>query len=203
MRFLSDEFFSTSPEIYRADADASGTPQAIQLSAPNATASGSGSPAAASGAPAAITLTAATGSASSTASPGNASGTPAAIQLSPPQATAVGTVFVMPTSASPFKAEVVEDSIKVLARWKKQPADAQDFDISYVTYLTDFADTAAGVVVTADTGITILGYTLDAGIVKVLLSGGTDGSKYKVTLTLTTTAGRAKQAEFYVRVKET
>lgn len=203
MRFLSDEFFSTSPEIYRANADASGTPSAIQLSAPNATASGTGSPAAASGAPAPINLTAPTGTASTTASPGNASGTPAPIQLSPPQATAVGSVFVMPTSASLFKAEVVEDDIKSLARWKKQPADAQDYDISYVTYLADMGDTASGVVVTAESGITILGYTLAAGIVKVLLSGGTDGMKYKVTLTLTTAAGRTKQAEFYVRVKDT
>ena len=203
MRFLSDQFFDATPEIYRANADAAGLLAGVTLTAPTATASGSGSPAAASGAPASIVISAATGSASSTASPGNASGTPASISLSAPTATAVGSVFVMPTSPSPFVADVQEDSIAIRATWRKQPADAQDYDISYVEYLTELADTATGVVVTAEDGINILGYSLTAGVVKVLLNGGADGMKYKVTITLATAGSRIKQAEFKIRVKET
>lgn len=90
-----------------------------------------------------------------------------------------------------------------LARFIKQPADMQDYDIDFSEWLAGFADTGISHVVEVEAGITLVANSLVAGVVKVWLSGGSDGSIYKVTATLTTTGGRIKQAEITVRVKET
>lgn len=90
----------------------------------------------------------------------------------------------------------------ILEKFEKQPADVQDFDISYVDWLADMADTAVSSVVTTDPGIVLDSHSLTNGVVKVWLSGGTSGVSYKVTATLTTTAGRVKQSEIVVKVRE-
>lgn len=92
--------------------------------------------------------------------------------------------------------------MSVLATFSKQPEDVQDYDIDYNEWLTDLEDTASNCSVVADTGIEVRAYTLNAGIVKVWLAGGTSGVKYKVTATVTTVGGRIKQAEVAVKVKE-
>ena len=93
----------------------------------------------------------------------------------------------------------------ILAKFEKQPADVQDFDIDFTDWLTGMLDTApgpGGLVVVADEGITIITTVLSNGVVKIWTSGGTDGATYKVTATLTTAGGRTKQAEIKVKVKE-
>jgi hypothetical protein len=93
----------------------------------------------------------------------------------------------------------------ILAKFEKQPADVQDFDIDFTEWLAGMSDTApgpTGVVVVATTGITITATSLLNGVVKVWMSGGADGVTYKVTVTVTTVGGRVKQAEFNVKVKE-
>ena len=95
--------------------------------------------------------------------------------------------------------------MSILAKFEKQPADVQDFDIDYTEWLTGMGDTApgpSGVVVVADAGLTILASILTDGVVKVWTSGGTDGVTYKITATITTTGGRTKQAEIRVKLKE-
>lgn len=91
----------------------------------------------------------------------------------------------------------------ILAKFTKQPADVQDYDIDFNAYLSSMGDTALSHTVTADAGLSVMSSTLNSGVVKVWLSGGTDGVQYKVTATLTTAAGRVKQAEIVVKVKET
>ena len=90
----------------------------------------------------------------------------------------------------------------VLARFQKQPADRQDYDIDFTDYLAALADEGESVVTTAEPGITLLAYNLNNGVVKVWLEGGTDGQTYKVTVTLTSKGGRVKQAEIKIKVKE-
>ena len=94
----------------------------------------------------------------------------------------------------------------ILAKFNKQPADTQDYDVDYTKWLAGLGDTApgpTGVTVAVDKpSITIQSSTLVNGIVKVWLSGGTSGVTYKVTTTLTTSGGRIKQAEIQVTVKE-
>jgi hypothetical protein len=93
----------------------------------------------------------------------------------------------------------------ILAKFEKQPADVQDFDIDFTEWLTGMVDTApgpTGCVVEADPGITIVANRLLDGVVKIYTSGGTDGVTYKITATVTTTGNRVKQAEIKVKVKE-
>ena len=92
----------------------------------------------------------------------------------------------------------------VLAKFEKQPGDRQDFDIDFAEYLTGLSDYGTTFTVTADAGITIVSSQLlfSGTVVKVYLSGGTDGVTYKITVTLTTDGGRIKQAEIKVKVKE-
>lgn len=93
----------------------------------------------------------------------------------------------------------------ILAKFQKQPADVQDFDINYTEWLAALMDSAPGPEgqsVLAEPGITILASVLSDGVVKVWTSGGVDGATYKITATVTTDGGRIKQAEIKVKVKE-
>jgi hypothetical protein len=91
----------------------------------------------------------------------------------------------------------------ILERFDKQPDEVQDYDIDFGEYLTSMNDFAQSYVCVADAGITIASsLLLTGGVVKVFLSGGTDGNNYKVTTTLTTLGGRVKQAEIIIKVKE-
>lgn len=89
----------------------------------------------------------------------------------------------------------------ILAKFEKQPADVQDYDISFVDWLAGFKDAAVSFEATADAGITIARSSLDAGVVKVWLADGTSGKNYKITVTLTTNGGRVKQAEILISVR--
>ena len=91
-------------------------------------------------------------------------------------------------------------------KFTKQPSDVDTVDVSFVDYLNDRADTGLTATVIAITGddnsLTSPAQSLMDGVMKVWLSGGTDGKTYKVTVRLTTTAGRIKEHDFNVRIKE-
>ena len=93
-----------------------------------------------------------------------------------------------------------------IARYEKQPADNQDFDVDFTEWLAALNDTApgpTGMTVVAQTGITVIATNLHNGVAKVWIGGGTSGTVYKVTVTITTTGNRVKQAEIKIKVKET
>lgn len=95
--------------------------------------------------------------------------------------------------------------MSILAKFEKQPADVQDFDIDFNEWLTGMGDTApgpSGATVVADAGLTIASFSLTDGVVKVWTSGGADSVTYKITATLVTVGGRTKQAEIRIKVKE-
>lgn len=87
--------------------------------------------------------------------------------------------------------------------FNKQPAEILDYDIEAGDWLTsdDFIVTATS---TSDTGITVQSTTVqpDQRSVKVWIAGGTSGTTYKIQVTMTTDAGRVKETEFRIRVKE-
>lgn len=91
----------------------------------------------------------------------------------------------------------------ILETFTKQPADVQDYDIDFAEYLDALTDTAALAVVEADPGITVVNYLILGKVVKVWLSGGITGARYKVTIRLTTTGGRTKEVEIRLLVRET
>lgn len=93
----------------------------------------------------------------------------------------------------------------ILAKYPKQPADVQDYDVDFSDYCNGFTppDTLFSQVVTAEPGITLSPAPSRAGnVVKVWVTGGTSGVSYKVTVLATTNAGRKKEVEFVVKVKE-
>lgn len=92
--------------------------------------------------------------------------------------------------------------MSVLARFTKQPVEVQDYDIDFTDYLTALSDTAVSHVISVETGLTLMASNLTSGIVKVFVSGGVDGSQYKVSATITTAGGRVKQGDIIIKVRE-
>lgn len=100
----------------------------------------------------------------------------------------------------------------ILGKFSKQPAETLDYDIDFSEFLAD-GDTLVSVgdppvpsplnVVVDQPGMT-LGptFVLNGKTVKQWVSGGTNGVKYKVTITVTSNGGRVKQVEFVIRVKD-
>ena len=102
--------------------------------------------------------------------------------------------------------------MRALKFFEKQPAEIQDYFLSFDRWLTAMGDTAAthsaAVVnvtpgaVSPDDDATIDGSALANNEVVIRLSGGTHGNVYKVTGTLTSTSGLVKESDIMVRVIE-
>jgi len=75
---------------------------------------------------------------------------------------------------------------------EKASGDVQDYDFNYTFWLASLQDTGSSSTVTVSPGITLVSSNLANGVVKVWLSGGTDGQTYVITSTLTTSGGRRK-----------
>lgn len=95
----------------------------------------------------------------------------------------------------------------ILEKYEQQPNELLDRDIDFSSlFLSGLGDTApgpGGVTVTVEPpGLTVDDFALNQGIVKVWLTGGISGMTYKITARVTTAAGRVKEAEIAVKVKE-
>ena len=90
----------------------------------------------------------------------------------------------------------------ILHTFTKQPGETLIYDISFAAWLLDLSDTATTFTAVADGGITLDSSSMTGGVVTVQLSGGTNGVSYKITATLTTTAGRVKEDEILIQVVE-
>jgi len=88
-----------------------------------------------------------------------------------------------------------------LQKFTKQPNDVLDYDVDFSDWMVS-GDEVDGVTVSADAGVTVDSYAFTDEIVKVWLSGGTDGETYKITVLATTEGGRSKEQEFRIKVKE-
>lgn len=93
----------------------------------------------------------------------------------------------------------------IIGTYRKQPADERDIPVSFARYLEDLGDgdtIASATAVPDDVSLTVDTITHTDTVVSQWVRGGTAGRTYKVTVTATTVAGRVKEAEFRVRVKE-
>ena len=90
----------------------------------------------------------------------------------------------------------------IAGKFTKQPIEVQDYDIDFNEYLEFHNDVALTHTAVAEAGVSILSSALTGGVVKVFVSGGTDGNTYKVSATITTQGGRVKQGDILVKVKE-
>ncbi len=92
----------------------------------------------------------------------------------------------------------------ILGRKVKQSGETLDYDVSFEDWFENRSDAPASHTTTAESGITVEDSTLTGEIVRVVLSGGTDGETYKITVQLTTNAATpiVKEADFTVRIKD-
>lgn len=90
-----------------------------------------------------------------------------------------------------------------LGTFTKQPVEVKDYDLDYSEWLVA-ADTVEAAEVTVEpAGLTVASVFTQDKKIKVYLSAGTNGTVYKLTVTMTTADGRVKQDEFKVKVKDT
>lgn len=90
-----------------------------------------------------------------------------------------------------------------LGTFTKQPVEVKDYDLDYSEWLVA-ADTVESAEVTVEpAGLTVGSVFTQNKKIKVWLSAGTNGTVYKLTVTMTTANGRVKQDEFKVKVKDT
>ena len=90
----------------------------------------------------------------------------------------------------------------VIASYTQQPADNLDYDIDYGEWLSNADSLLSATVAVAPAGLTVQSPLVVGERVKLWVSGGTSGTKYKVTVTTTTTLGRIKQDEIKFSVKD-
>lgn len=124
----------------------------------------------------------------------------------------------------PFTVTVTDDGA-TMQTFQKQPADVLPYDVDLKAWFdninaqgdaTDDIDTATAVVVSATTG-SPSDLTIDEVVVvrtdpddisspgyrvKVWTSGGVNGATYKITVTMTSNAGRVKEVDFKLKIKE-
>lgn len=94
--------------------------------------------------------------------------------------------------------------VRVVGRFQKQPDEILDYDVDFGPWFSNRDDEPAAVDpidVTGSDGITLVSSSITGNVVKVILSGGTADTTYKVTVLLTTSAGLVKEADFEVKVK--
>jgi len=90
----------------------------------------------------------------------------------------------------------------IIGKYTKQPGETLDYEVIYDDFFSNRPDSAVSAIATAQAGITIVSQLLTGNDFKVVLSGGTTGTKYKITILMTTTEGIVKEDEFFVVVKE-
>lgn len=92
--------------------------------------------------------------------------------------------------------------MSILGKFTKQPNEVLDYDVDYTDFFSIRTDQPVSFTVVMTPGITLAGSARVDKVVKVVLSGGEIGKKYKITVRLATDAGVVKEADFEVLVKE-
>ena len=94
--------------------------------------------------------------------------------------------------------------MSVLGTYTKQPAEKESYTVNVGDDLigTDTVKTDGVTVTVEPLGLTIVSHLVISPRIKVWCSGGTDGVKYKVTVTSETDDGRILQDEFIVKIKD-
>lgn len=92
--------------------------------------------------------------------------------------------------------------MSILGRAVKQPNEIMDYDVDFTEWFGPRTDTPSSHEAFCEDGLTLVSTALSGNIVKVVVSGGTDGDNYKVTVRLTTTSGIRREVDFIVQVRE-
>jgi hypothetical protein len=90
----------------------------------------------------------------------------------------------------------------ILAEMQKTPTDKLDYDVAFQRWLPN-DDQIAAAVATAEGGTaTVSLVEFDDFTAKVWVEGGAHGETNNITVTITTTDGRVKQAAFELKIRE-
>lgn len=92
--------------------------------------------------------------------------------------------------------------MSIIGKFKKQPGERLDYEVSYVDFFSERTDAISGAVVYPETGLNLVSTTVVGETVIIVLSEGLVGVKYKITVVMTTTTGIIKEDEFFITVKE-
>lgn len=98
----------------------------------------------------------------------------------------------------------------LLAKYEKQPVEVKDVDVDYASWLAELGGDTLDVVTTTvqclstptNTSLVVDKAQLTQTLVKVWLSGGTTGERYKLEVTVTTVGGRVDQSELIFSIRE-
>lgn len=85
--------------------------------------------------------------------------------------------------------------------FEKQPAEVESYSINYEDDLVDTDAIESALVEVTPVGLTVSCLAVHPRV-KVTTSGGTDKTKYKITVTATTFDGRVLQDEIVLKVKD-
>jgi hypothetical protein len=91
---------------------------------------------------------------------------------------------------------------EILGEYIKQPAEVLDYDVDFADWLEGRDDEPAAHEVIVPVGLTKVSDGRTGTVVRVVLSGGADKTRHKITVRLTTSGGLVKEADFIVRVRE-
>jgi hypothetical protein len=92
----------------------------------------------------------------------------------------------------------------IIGSYIKQPVDIIDYDIDYSEWLpSDDSISSATFNISGSEDLSVSSFSINGQVVKVFLAGGVDGESCKIEVTIVTAAGRTKQIEFKVRVRNT
>lgn len=81
-----------------------------------------------------------------------------------------------------------------MSSYVQDPDDKLDYQIDWTTFLTDGETVSSYTLTSSDAAFVISGDSEASGVVTYWVTGGTDGSNYKVTCHIVTSAGREKDA---------
>lgn len=84
----------------------------------------------------------------------------------------------------------------------KDPNAVLDYPISFAAWLSDISDTYASHTVTTTGTLVCDASNQSAGVIVLVLSGGTVGETESFTIRITTTGGRIDERTFYLKIQE-
>ena len=90
----------------------------------------------------------------------------------------------------------------ILGRFTKQPAEVESYSIEFADDLVNQDKISSATSEVVPEGLNLASTTVIGTRVKVLVSGGTNKTTYKITVTAQTDDGRTLQDEFIIKIVE-
>lgn len=90
----------------------------------------------------------------------------------------------------------------IIGRYTKQPNEMLDYDVDFSEWLEGRTDVIESFAVGVPSDLTLFASQKTGNVVKLIIGGGIDGQKHKVTVSVTTDTSLVKEVEFLLTIKE-